>query len=224
MLKTKKNVMIHIVLAEDHNIVRNGIISLLEKEADIDVAGAATNGHEVLALLESGTRADVVLADMNMPGMGGIELTAAIKEKYPDCKVIILSALDHEKYVIKAFQAGASGYLLKSVSADELVFSVKHILLNNLYICSELTSKFLKRLLTIPDPAALHEINDIEFSQKEIEVLGMITEGYTNQEIADKLFTGKRTIESQRQALIDKTGSRNTAALVRFAITNGIVN
>lgn len=216
--------MINIVLAEDHNIVRNGIISLLEKEPDIYVAGAATNGREVLALLESGTPADVVLADMNMPEIGGIELTAAIKEKYPDCKVVILSALDHEKYVIKAFQAGANGYLLKSVSADELVFAVKHTLLNNLYICSELTSKFLKRLLTIPDPATLHEIHDIEFSSKEIEVLGLITEGFTNQEIADKLFTGKRTIESQRQALIDKTGSRNTAALVRFAIINGIVN
>ena len=216
--------MINIVLAEDHNIVRSGIISLLEKEPDVHVAGAATNGREVLALLESGTHADVVLADMNMPEMGGIELTAAVKEKHPDCKVVILSALDHEKYVIKAFQAGASGYLLKSVSADELVFAVKHTLLNNLYICSELTSKFLKRLLTIPDPATLHEINDIEFSSKEIEVLGLITEGYTNQEIADKLFTGKRTVESQRQALIDKTGSRNTAALVRFAIINGIVN
>jgi DNA-binding NarL/FixJ family response regulator len=216
--------MIEVVLAEDHNIVRNGIISLLEKEPDIHVAGAATNGREVLDLLESGTHADVILADMNMPEMGGIELTASIKEKYPDCKVIILSALDHEKYVIKAFQAGASGYLLKSVSADELVFAVKHTLLNNLYICSELTSKFLKRLLTIPDPETLQEINDIEFSMKEIEVLGLITEGYTNQEIADKLFTGKRTVESQRQALIDKTGSRNTAALVRFAITNGIVS
>jgi DNA-binding NarL/FixJ family response regulator len=216
--------MINIVLAEDHNIVRSGIISLLEKEPDVHVAGAATNGREVLALLESGTQADIVLADMNMPEMGGIELTTTVKEKYPDCKVVILSALDHEKYVIKAFQAGASGYLLKSVSADELVFAVKHTLLNNLYICSELTSKFLKRLLTIPDPATLHEINDIEFSSKEIEILGLITEGYTNQEIADKLFTGKRTVESQRQALIDKTGSRNTAALVRFAIINGIVS
>ena len=216
--------MIDIVLAEDHNIVRNGIISLLEKEPDIHVVGAATNGREVLSLLKNGTHADVVLADMNMPEMGGIELTEAVKQLYPDCKVIILSALDHEKYVIKAFQAGASGYLLKSVSADELVFAIKHILLQNLYICSELTSKFLKRLLTLPDPSALHELHDIEFSAKEIEVLGLITEGYTNQEIADKLFTGKRTVESQRQALIDKTGSRNTAALVRFAMVNGIVN
>jgi DNA-binding NarL/FixJ family response regulator len=215
--------MIDIVLAEDHNIVRNGLISLLEKEAGVNVAGAATNGKEVLALLAEGTRPDVVLADMNMPEMGGLELTEKIKELYPECKVIILSALDHEKYVIKAFQAGASGYLLKSVTADELVFAVKHTMLHNLYICSELTSRFLKRLLTIPEPAALHELPDIDLSAREVEVLGLIAEGYTNQEIADKLFASKRTVESQRQALLDKTGSRNTAALVRFAIVNGIV-
>jgi DNA-binding NarL/FixJ family response regulator len=223
-MEQRKNIMIDIILAEDHNIVRNGIVSLLEKEPDIRVAGAATNGKEVLALLEKGTRTDVVLADMNMPEMGGIDLVKAIKEVYPNCKVIMLSALDHEKYVVKAFQAGASGYLLKSVGADELVFSIKHILINNHYICSELTSKFLKRLLTMPEPAAMSEIHDIDFSAKELEVLGLITEGYTNQEIADKLFTGKRTVEGQRQALIDKTGSRNTAALVRFALVNGIVN
>ena len=216
--------MINIVLAEDHNIVRNGIISLLEKEPGIHVAGAATNGLEVMALLQKGVHADVVLADMNMPEMGGIDLTENIKQLYPDCKVIILSALDHEKYVIRAFQAGASGYLLKSVSADELVFAIKHSVVNNIYICSELTSKFLKRLLTIPDPSTIQQNQDMEFSAKEAEVLGLITEGYTNQEIADKLFTSKRTIESQRQALIDKTGSRNTAALVRFAMLNGIVN
>jgi DNA-binding NarL/FixJ family response regulator len=216
--------MIELILAEDHNIVRNGIISLLEKEQGIHVAGSATNGHEVLKLLADGFKADVVLADMNMPGMGGLDLTASLKELYPACKIIILSALDHEKYVIKAFQAGASAYLLKSVSADELVFAVKHTQLNNLYICSELTSKFLKRLLTIPEPADLPELYDVDFSEKEIQVLGLISEGYTNQEIADKIFTSKRTVESQRQSLIDKTESRNTAALVRFAILNGIIN
>ena len=216
--------MIEIVLAEDHNIVRNGIISLLEKEPDLHIAGAATNGLEVLELLNSGIKADVILADMNMPLMGGIELISSIQKNYPECKVIVLSALDHEKYVMKAFQSGATGYLLKSVTAEELIFAIKHTLLNNIYICSELTSKFLKRLLTLPDPIAIQEAEGIEFSEREIEVMSLISEGYTNQEIADKLFTSKRTIESQRQALIDRSGARNTAALVRFAIINGIIN
>jgi DNA-binding NarL/FixJ family response regulator len=216
--------IIDIILAEDHNIVRNGIRSLLEKEDDFNISGEAVNGRQVLELLDKGKKADIVLADMNMPEMGGMELTEHIKKSYPDSKVIILSALDHEKYVIKAFQANASGYMLKSVSAEELVFSIKHVCAGNQYICSELTTKFLKRLLTIPDPASLQPIHDIELSAKEIEVLGLITEGYTNQEISDKIFASKRTIESLRQNLIDKTGSRNTAALVRYAIVNGIVN
>ncbi|RFZ81343.1 DNA-binding response regulator [Mucilaginibacter terrenus] len=216
--------MINIILAEDHNIVRNGIKSLLEKEQDLTIAGEAVNGRQVIDLLNNGTKADVILADMNMPEMGGLELTEHIKKNYPAVKVIMLTALDHEKYVIKAFQASASGYMLKNVSAAELIFSIKHVCDGNQYICSELSTKFLKRLLTIPDPASLQPMHDIDLSAKEIEILGLITEGYTNQEIADKIFASKRTIESQRQALIDKTGSRNTAALVRYAIINGIVN
>src|SRR5579862_4869136 len=100
--------MIHIILAEDHHIVRGGIRSLLEKEKGFVVSGEATNGTEVIQLLEKGLKADIILADMNMPDMGGIELTEQIKNRFPGLKVVILSALDHEKYVIKAFQSGAS--------------------------------------------------------------------------------------------------------------------
>jgi DNA-binding NarL/FixJ family response regulator len=215
--------MIQIILAEDHHIVRGGVRSLLEKEEGFIISGEATNGTEVLNLLKKGTKADIVLADMNMPGMGGIELTEHLKQKFPALKVIILSALDHEKYVIKAFQSGASGYLLKSVSPDELIFAIKHTFQYTSYICSELTARFLSRILTIPDPATHENILDIEFSDREIEILSLIAEGFTNQEIAGKLFTSKRTIENTRQNLIDKTGSRNTVALIRFAMLNGII-
>jgi DNA-binding NarL/FixJ family response regulator len=216
--------MIQIILAEDHNIVRNGIRSLLEKEKDFEVTGEAVNGTEVLELLKKGITADVVLADMNMPELSGVELTAKLKTTGPDCKIIMLSALDHEKYVIQAFQAGASGYLLKSVSPDELIFAIRHVYSNSQYICSELTTRFLNRLLTIPDPASTELVEGIELSGREIEILSLVAEGYTNQEIADKIFTSKRTIEGHRQALIDKTGSRNTAALIRFAMINGIIS
>jgi DNA-binding NarL/FixJ family response regulator len=216
--------MIQIILAEDHNIVRNGIRSLLEKEKDFEVTGEAVNGTEVLELLKKGITADVVLADMNMPELSGVELTAKLKTTAPDCKVIMLSALDHEKYVIQAFQTGASGYLLKSVSPDELIFAIRHVYANSQYICSELTTRFLNRLLTIPDPASTELVEGIELSGREVEILSLVAEGYTNQEIADKIFTSKRTIEGHRQALIDKTGSRNTAALIRFAMINGIIS
>jgi DNA-binding NarL/FixJ family response regulator len=216
--------MIKIILAEDHNIVRNGIRSLLEKEKDFEVTGEAVNGKEVLALLEKGITADIVLADMNMPELSGIELIANLKQLVPSCKVIVLSALDHEKYVVQAFQTGANGYLLKSVSPDELIFAIRHVCDGSQYICSELTSRFLNRLLSMPDTVTTELAEGIEFSSRETEILGLIAEGYTNQEIADKVFTSKRTVEGHRQALIEKTGARNTAALVRFALINGIIN
>jgi DNA-binding NarL/FixJ family response regulator len=216
--------MINILLAEDHNIVRNGIRSVLEREDNIHVTGEAVNGADALALLAEGCEVDLLVADMNMPVMGGVELTEQIKEKYPKVKIIILSALDHEKYVIKAFQSGANAYLLKSAGADELVFAIRHVNNNNQYICSELTTHFLKRLLTIPDTVAAENINNIEFSNRELEVLILIADGFTNQEIADKLFTSRRTIEGHRQSLMDKTGSRNSAALVRFALINGVIS
>jgi DNA-binding NarL/FixJ family response regulator len=215
--------MIQIILAEDHHIVRGGIQSLLEKENGFSIAGEATNGSEVLGLLAKGVKADIILADMNMPVMGGLELTETIKKNFPGIKVIILSALDHEKYVVKAFQSGASGYLLKSVSPDELIFAIKHTYQNNAYICSELGRRFLDRLLTIPDLVSNENNQGIEFSGREVEILSLIAEGFTNQEVADKLFTSKRTIENYRQSLIDKTGSRNTVALIRYAILNGII-
>jgi DNA-binding NarL/FixJ family response regulator len=218
------NGMIQIILAEDHNIVRNGIRSLLEKESDFEVVGEAVNGRQALELLENGTVAHVVLADMNMPELSGIELIAKLKQLAPSCKVIVLSALDHEKYVVQAFQTGTSGYLLKSVGPEELIFAIRHVQAGSQYICSELTSRFLHRLLSVPDTMTSELAEGIEFSSREVEILGLIADGFTNQEIADKIFTSKRTIEGHRQALIEKTGARNTAALVRFALMNGVIN
>jgi len=215
--------MINVILAEDHHIVRKGIRSLLETDINFNITGEATNGSEVLDLLGKGIPADIVLADMNMPLLNGLELTAQLKMKFPLIKVIILSALDHEKYVINAFKNGADGYLLKNVSQDELVFAIKHIFQYTQYICAELTIRLMDRLRSVPDLLMSENINNIEFSSIEIEILSLIAEGFTNQEVADKIFTSKRTIENHRQNLIDRTGSRNTVALIRYAMLNGVI-
>ena len=216
--------MINIILADDHTIVRNGIKALLDKEITYKIVGEAENGNGVLALLNQGVVADIVLTDLGMQGMGGLELLEGLKGSYPAVKTIVLSAHDNEQYLTKAFRSGAVGYLLKSISADELIFAIKHVAQNNRYISSQLSAKFLSRLIAIPERMETVTTNGIEFSEKEVEVLGLIADGYTNQEIADKIFTGKRTVEGYRQSLIDKTGARNTAALVRFAVINGIIN
>lgn len=217
--------MIKIILADDHNIVRNGIKSLLEKEPDVQIMAEATDGQQVLDLLTGGAQPDIILTDVNMPIMNGMELTAHIKSQFPKVKIMVLSMLDHEQYVVQAFKAGASGYILKNVSADELTFSIRHICnYNERYVCSELSLRLLDKLIFAPEVLMNDSTESLDLSKREIEVLALIAEGYTNQEIAEKLFTSKRTVEGHRQNLIDKTGTRNTAALIRFAIVNNIIS
>jgi DNA-binding NarL/FixJ family response regulator len=217
--------MIKIFLADDHNIVRNGIKSLLDKEPDMEIVGEATDGKQVLDVLSSVTPLpDVVITDVNMPVMNGMELTAKISELYPKVKIVVLSMLDHERYIVQAFKAGASGYVLKNVSADELTFSIRHVCnYNERFLCMELTTRLLDKLIDTQEPVSSQQVQ-LDLSKRETEILILIAEGFTNQEIAEKLFTSKRTVEGHRQNLLEKTGARNTAALIRFAIVNNIIN
>ncbi|MXV52056.1 response regulator [Pedobacter sp. HMF7647] len=216
---------IRVILAEDHNIVRNGIRNLLNTDSGLTVVGEALNGLEALTLIRNGTSADIILADMNMPMMDGLQMTEEIRSLPDVPKVILLTMLDHEQYVIKAFRMGVKGYLLKNVTADELIFAIKFIHKDSRYICSELALRFLDRLVDLPvTEESTQWVTGLEFSKREMEILEHIAEGLTNQEIADKLFTSKRTVEGHRQSLIDKTGMRNTAALIRFAMRNRLIS
>lgn len=216
--------MIRIILAEDHNIVRDGLRSLIAGEADLEIVAEATNGQEVVELLDRGLHVDIVLTDMNMPVLSGLELTRIIEEQYPYIYTVVISALDNEKYVIQTFKAGAEGFILKSVTTQELLFAIRHVFNGNHYICSELTTKFLNRILTVPEPSDAELSTDVTFSQKEIEILYLLADGLTNQEIADKLFASKRTVEGYRESMINRTGVRNTVSLIRFAMAHGIIN
>jgi DNA-binding NarL/FixJ family response regulator len=212
--------LIRIILAEDHNIVRNGIKSILDKEAGIQVVFEAENGKQVINWLSDGNKASLVLSDMNMPELTGINMIKQLKDTID---VLILSMLDHENYVIEAIKAGARGYLLKNVSKDELLFAIKYVANGGKYVCSELTFKMLTKLAALPENIEPYRDPNLELSEREIEVLVLIAEGYTNNEIADKLFTSRRTVEGHRQSLIEKTGVRNTPALIKFAVLNGII-
>lgn len=217
--------MLKIILAEDHVIVRNGIRLLLEYQALVEVIGETDNGQGVLDLIDSGVVPDIVLTDINMPELDGIELIKILKTRHPKVKVIVLSMIDSEKYVTHAFHEGSYGYLLKNVTEDELIFAIKTVANNTKYLCVELTHKLLEKLLggiTAQEGSAVR--HQIDLTMREIEVLHLLAEGYTNQEMADKLFLSKRTVEGHRQMLIDKTGSKNTAALIRFAVSNGYLN
>ena len=217
--------MIRVVLADDHKIIRDGVKALLGNEKDIQIVGEAANGLELLDLLAR-EEADVAVVDINMPGMDGYEATKQIKDKYP-VKVLILSMLDHESHINKMFEAGATGYLLKNTGKEEFVHGIRMVASGQKFICTEIA---LSLLAKITGPAAKtplvtsSKITGNELSKREIEVLRLIADGLTNAEIADKLFTSKRTIESHRQSLLEKTQSNNTATLIRYAVSHHLVD
>lgn len=221
-LKTKT---IDIILVDDHKIIRDGIKAFL-KEEEINIVGEAANGRELLELLTE-TKPDVVLMDINMPEMDGLEATKALKAQFPEVKILILSMLDHEKYVQQMLDSGASGYALKNVGKEELVNGIKQVYEGQMFISTDVALSFLKKLVhggsTTNFSLPSTEKKPSDLSAREIEVLKLIAEGMTNAEIADKLFTSKRTIESHRQNIIEKTQVKNTAALIKYALNNGII-
>lgn len=215
--------MINIILVDDHYIVRQGVRTLLEIEPDLTIIGETDRQSELIQLLESDQPIDVIIMDITMPGVDGITLTTTIKNAYPQLYIIILSMMDHEKYVTEAFEAGADAYLVKNISRDELLFAIKHVAEGNRYICAEISMKLLSQATnTYKQPLAVEAL-DLHINSREMEVLVLTADGFTNQEIAERLFTSKRTVEGYRQSLIEKTGVRNSAALVKFAFQNGLL-
>lgn len=212
---------VKVFLVEDHEIVRQGIKALLEGESDVVVTGEASNGIEMLKKLENG-QPDVVLMDMNMPEMSGVECTTQVKKKYPGIKVLILSMHDHESYLVDMIYAGADGYILKNSSREELLFAIRKVANEGIYISSE----FALNMLAKQNKRDMRRQASppVMLSDREMDVLVLIAEGHTNSEIANKLFTSVRTIETRRKNLLDKTGTTNTATLIRYAVMNGLVS
>lgn len=217
--------MIKIILAEGHNVVRNGIKILLEKESDIEVIAEASNGEKVLELLKEGNHPDIIVTALNMAPVPGFELLSRVKQSHPRIKIIVLSQLDAIDNVLHAFNAGAISYMLKSVDINELIYGIRHVAATNQrYLCNEVALTLLDKLLHSTGNNFDITATALDMSKREVEVLSLVSQGFTNQEIADKLFTSKRTIESHRQKLVEKTGTRNTAALIRYAILNRIID
>jgi len=215
--------MMNIILADDHSLVRYGIKLLLQTDINIAIVGEASGGTEVLDLLKSGVQADIILADLNMPKMNGHQLMEEIRIQYPAIRIVVLTMMDDDNSVSNAFKNGASGYLLKDIVASELVYALNHVYCGGKYISAKLSHKFFEKslgVLNIPAPAAELALT---FSSREMEVLELISNGFTNSEMSEKLFISKRTIEGHRQSLIDKTKCRNTAALIKYAVLHRLI-
>ncbi|WP_246250607.1 response regulator transcription factor [Sphingobacterium prati] len=216
---------VKILLVEDHMVVRNGIKLLLESQEGFDVVGEASNGNEALQLLDNQLLPDIILTDINMDHMDGMELLRLIKSTYPSIKVVILSMLNQIHYVIEGFTLGLSGYLLKNVDYNELLFGLNHVANGGKYVSEEISMALLDQVISGENYLGLsnRSLPDFDISERELEVLKLIADGFTNVEIADKIFLSKRTIEGHRQSLIEKMKVKNTAELVKVAFQSGIL-
>ncbi|MEI6152854.1 MAG: response regulator transcription factor [Deltaproteobacteria bacterium] len=210
---------IHILLADDHVLVRAGIRSLLEQMSGIEVIGEAGDGREAVKLIRQ-LKPDIVLMDVAMAQMNGIEATARIKKAYKDVRVIILSMYSNEEYVLQALQAGASGYLLKDAATLELELAVRAVSRNETYlspgVSKHVIDSYRKRILTDQQPAD-------QLTPRQREVLQLIAEGRTTKEIASILKIAIKTVETHRTQMMERLNIHDIAGLVRYAIRVGLI-
>lgn len=209
---------IRIAVVDDHEIVRDGIKILLEDEPGFEIAFEAKSGKEAVALCEE-NEVDLAIMDITMPEMDGIKATKIIKENNPDIKILALTMLSEDQHIKKMIKAGASGYILKSSGKEELIKAINNIISGQHYFSDEATQSILKELVN-PVVTKVNDPGDINITDRELEILKLIVNEYTNQEIADELYISVRTVDAHRRNLLQKTGAKNTAGLVKYAIKN----
>jgi DNA-binding NarL/FixJ family response regulator len=212
---------IRIGIVDDHSLFRNGLKLLLSGNATFEVVKEWANGSEFLEETES-INPDVVLMDIEMPKMNGIEATRLATERNPKIKIIALSMFCEEEYYFKMIDAGAKGFLLKNSNLDEVVNAVNLVMQGGTYFSQELLYKVVKNIREVRKTE--QKQIELNLSQREIEILELICKGLSNQEIADDLFISKRTVDKHRSNILEKTETKNTASLVMFAIENKLVN
>lgn len=206
--------MINILIADDHEIVVEGLRSLLENEKNIAIIGEANNGEEVLPILQDNT-INVAVLDISMPKMDGLDLTKFIKSNHPDVKILILTMHNEIGFIRRIIEAGADGYILKNKGKEELVRAIHTLYEGNEYLGEEVTKTLFSSIRNS------NVYGEIKFTKREKEVLKLIANGNTTKEIAEILPIAPTTIETYRRNLIEKTGVKNSKALVKFAIENG---
>ncbi len=210
--------MIRVLIADGNEHTLSGIISLLKNEPGIEVMAHAAHGEAVLELITAGNIPDVVITDVHLPRFNGILLADYLHRNFPFIQTMVFTMEDQEHYLIDAFKSGIKSYMSKSVGREELIFAIRQVHQGKYYVCTLLASRLTRLFLRGTEMSALTIEPEIEFSAREMEVLQLIADGCTNQEIANQLFTSRRTVEGHRQAMINKAGVRNTPALVKYAM------
>ncbi len=213
---------VRLLIADDHRILLDGIVSLLQAEKDFIIAGVANNGNEVLELVNKNDF-DVCLLDINMPGLDGMKTARILKEKKPGIKIIILTTYNDKEIITEMLQAGVSGYLLKNSSMRELVQAINRVQGGNFYFSEEVHTAIMETYVQ-----QLKQKNNLEetviLTQREKEILQLLAREYTNDKIAEELHISYRTVETHRKNLMQKTKSHNLAGLLKFVYSKNILH
>lgn len=209
--------MIKLVLADDHRLMQDGLKSRLEREYNLSILACVGTGDDALDMTRK-LKPDVLLLDINMPRMNGLEVLERIQQSNLNTSVIMLSMHDSKDYVIRAVKAGAKGYVLKDVSSDELVLAINQVAQGRSYLCPQASDKLLAQFNEKPAE------RDETLSKRESDVLKAIVSGCGNKDIADTLHISVRTVETHRLRIKKKLGASSTAALVKLALEKGLVN
>ena len=207
---------IKLLIADDHAILRDGIVSLLKQEPSFMVVATAANGHEVMDILEN-NEVDVCLLDINMPGLDGMEAAKQIREKKPAIKIIMLTTYNDKEIISELIHIGVAGYLLKNSDKQELVEAVNKVMKGRHYFSEEVENIILQGL-TEKKTSELVPLTD-----REVQIVELLAKEYTNDKIAKELSISYRTVESHRKNIMQKTKSHNLAGLLKYAYSRGLV-
>jgi DNA-binding NarL/FixJ family response regulator len=211
-----------ILIAEDHVIVREGLCALINKQADMEIVGEADNGKAAIDLAKE-LKPDVIIMDVAMPGMNGIEATRQIKAEMPDLKVIALSAYDNREYVMGMIKAGVSGYLLKDCAFEELVGAVRTVLQNKSYLSPDAATVVLE-VESENQMSSGNTAQNAALSDSDRDLIKLLAEGKTAREIAEKNNLSVKTVEGRRRRIMKKMNVDSIAELIRYAVREGIVS
>jgi two-component system response regulator NreC len=214
-------IKIHILLADDHTILRAGLKMMLNAQPDMEVVGEAPDGRQAITEAQR-LQPDIILMDITMPDLNGIEATRQIKKVVPESKILILTMHEHEEYVFQALRAGASGYMLKEAADTELISALHVIQSGQFYLSpmaqSILVGDYLQRVRTGEEKDSYSSL-----TEREREILKLIAEGYTNNQIAERLVISPKTVDTHRTHIMDKLNLHSRAELVKYALRRGLL-
>ncbi|SRR6266536_819249 len=213
---------INVLLADDHTVVRQGLRALLETEEDMNIVGEAENGRQAVQMAKR-LQPDVVVMDIAMPSLNGLEATRQVTKESPKSKVLILSSYSDDEYVKQLTDAGASGYLVKQTAAQDLVAAIREAKKGNAFFSPAISKRLLEHYRASTGTKSSGARKSPKLTPRELEVLQLIAEGYANKQIAGELFISIKTVEKHRQQLMHKLDIHDVAGLTRYAIAKGII-